>query len=112
MANIITVEGNGADPAGIYRPIRRIGRMMRPQRTPGAVHPLATSRPQPVHLPDADGSGAGQLRNTSITSPVFTSEGKYSAMCMGIRTQPWLAGWLGTEPAPCTAMPPLKYTGL
>ncbi len=40
--SISTVDGNGALPAGTYRPTRRIGRMMRPQFTPGAV---ATEKP-------------------------------------------------------------------
>ena len=32
-------------------------------------------------------------------SPVLTSVGKYSAMLIGMRTQPWLAGWSGTDAA-------------
>ena len=47
-----------------------------------------------------------------MASPLFTRPGKYSATDIGMRTQPWLAGRFGAEGAPCTAMPPLKYTGL
>ncbi len=31
---------------------------------------------------------------------------------MGMRTQPWEAGWAGTDDAPWMAIPPLKYSGL
>lgn len=35
--SISAVDGSGAEPAGTYRPTRRIGRSTRSQRTPGAV---------------------------------------------------------------------------
>src|SRR3546814_8081462 len=35
--NIKAVDGSGAEPAGTYNPTRAIGRITRPQRTPGAV---------------------------------------------------------------------------
>src|ERR1700731_2649498 len=35
--SMIAVEGNGADPAGTYRPTARTGTLMRSQTTPGAV---------------------------------------------------------------------------
>ena len=40
-----------------------------------------------------------------MASPLFTSDGKYSAMCIGIRTQPWEAGYVGTDSEPWIAMP-------
>ncbi len=36
-ANMTTVEGSGAEPAGTYSPTADIGRMIRSQRTPGIV---------------------------------------------------------------------------
>ena len=35
--NITTADGNGADPAGTYKPTACMGRMIRSQRTPGIV---------------------------------------------------------------------------
>ena len=40
---------------------------------------------------------AGLPPNTCTGSPRFTSVWKYSAMCIGMRTQPWEAGVVGTE---------------
>ncbi len=36
-ASMMAVEGNGAEPAGTYRPTARTGTWMRSQSTPGAV---------------------------------------------------------------------------
>src|ERR1700756_323475 len=36
-ASIMAVEGNGADPAGTYRPTARMGTLRRSQITPGEV---------------------------------------------------------------------------
>jgi hypothetical protein len=58
------------------------------------------------------GSSPGPL-STYTASPRLTRLGKYSAMCIGMRTQPCDAGYVGTDVEPCTATPdPVKYTGL
>ena len=44
--------------------------------------------------------------------PWWTAAGNHSAALMGMRMQPWEAGWAGTEREPWMAMPPLKYWGL
>ena len=54
----------------------------------------------------AGAAATGAVPSTTYTgSPWATRPGKYSAMCMGMRTQPWEAGWVGTDSEPCTAMP-------
>jgi hypothetical protein len=51
--------------------------------------------------------------STYTASPRRTRLGKYSEMCIGMRTQPCDAGYVGTDGEPCTATPlPVKYTGL
>ena len=45
---------------------------------------------------------------TYTGSPRCTRVGQYSAMCMGMRTQPCEAGYAGTLASPCTAIPALK----
>src|SRR5262249_8558793 len=51
---------------------------------------------------------AGLPPKTCTGSPRCTRSWKYSAMCIGMRTQPCDAGVVGTESYPCTAMPLLK----
>ena len=59
------------------------------------------------------GADTGWPSDTKMASPRFTRLGKYSAMCIGMRTQPCDAGYVGTDSEPCTATPLLvKDTGL
>src|SRR5882757_4787376 len=44
-ANMIAVEGNGAEPAGTYSPTARTGTLMRSHTTPGAVSTRSGAAP-------------------------------------------------------------------
>ena len=58
----------------------------------------ARARPRSEHAP--------QVLNTKRARRWRRAPGRYSAMCIGTRTQPCEAGPFGTDPEPCMANPP------
>jgi hypothetical protein len=59
-----------------------------------------------------NGTGALGPFLTYTGVPLGTFDGNHPASNIGILTQPWDAGYDGTDGSPCMAMPPLKYSGL
>ena len=105
----------GATYVGLSRPPSRPGTVVVGTAEVGvgaAVVGGVVASGEVVFVVDASrASGLGGWPGTPTTwtgMPMWTWPGNHSAALIGMRTQPWEAGWAGTDFDPWTAMPPLK----
>ena len=76
------------------------------------VSPLWDGRGRVQSLHPAQTAVARTQSNRYTGVPFATALGNHSADAIEMRTQPWEAGYAGTDNAPWMAKPPSKYNGL